>query len=224
MASQNVHIANTIIRLLMSTNRPGIKKLIDYLSGEKFFESPASTKFHGCYNGGLADHSLKVYSYLSEYVNKRKMKLDTVTGAGQKPLPIKQENLIIAGLLHDIFKANKYTGTKKPYGLNKQHPKGHALLSIAIIQKYIELEEIEILMIKYHMGVYGCNEFDEKQKGEYSLRGDHTKDESMSREDSKKLRYGQSLANAWFHNPVCKIISFCDEIETLEAKAAMETE
>ncbi|MEE9354760.1 MAG: HD domain-containing protein [Methylococcaceae bacterium] len=216
-----------IVFLLGGTGREGMKGLFEYLAREGFFTSPASTKFHGCYEGGLAEHSYKVYSYLREYVSKRKMKLDAVTSVGQKPLPIKPENLIIAGLLHDVCKIGAYLGSEKPYSWNKKTPKGHALLSIERIEKFIKLEDIEKLMIKFHMGIYGAYDFyekgswDYKKNAEYPLRGDHTNDKKMSREESKKIRYGKSLANAWYHNPICKIFSMCDEIETLEAKAAM---
>jgi len=47
-----------IIELLTATKRVGMDKLIIYLKIEGFFKSPASTRFHGCYDGGLADHSL----------------------------------------------------------------------------------------------------------------------------------------------------------------------
>ena len=80
-------------------------------------------------------------------------------------------------------------------------------------------------MIRYHMGIYGLNELYEpdswefKAGAEYPLRGDHSKDESMSKEESQKARYGKSLRNAWYHNPICKLMYFCDEIATLEEKA-----
>ena len=220
-----MEIKDQITQLLRKSSRPGMENLIKYVEKSGFFTSPASTKFHGCYSGGLAKHSFTVYSYVCEFINKRGLKLDAVTSSGQKPLEISQESIIIACLLHDIFKAGAYLGTKKPYKWNKRMPKGHALLSIEIIKKFIELTGIEELMIKYHMGVYGLREFYEKdswdyeKNAEYPLRGDHSKDEEMSREESKAARYGKSLANAWFHNPICKIIYFCDEIATLEEKA-----
>ena len=31
-------------------------------------------------------------------------------------------------------------------------------------------------------------------------------------------RYGKSMANAWYHNPICKFMYFCDEIETITDK------
>ena len=61
---------DTIIKLLLSTKRDGIVQLIDHLMAKGFFESPASTRFHGSYVGGLADHSLAVYNKLHELVTK----------------------------------------------------------------------------------------------------------------------------------------------------------
>lgn len=210
-----------ITELLTKTKRPGIGNLIKYMEESGFFTSPASTKFHGCYSGGLAKHSMRVYELAVKFGG---LKLDAVTAPGQKPLEIKHDTVTIATLLHDIFKAGAYIGTEKPYTWNKKTGKGHALLSIEIIQKYIELTELEILIIKFHMGVYGLFEFYEedswgrKTQAEYPLRGDHSEDENKTREQSKIDRYGQSLANAWYHNPICKIVYYCDEIATLEEK------
>jgi len=201
-----------IIQLLTSTNRKGMDAMIGYLKAEGFFEAPASTKFHGAYPGGLANHSLRVYELLTGFNNM--LMLGTGTGSGQEPLPLTQENITIAALLHDVCKIGAYIGIKKPYKWNRGQPKGHALLSIARIKEYIELTEIEELIITYHMGVYGLNEFykeDDWQSGEFPLRGDESK--------SKEERRGKSLANAWYHNPVVKVMYFCDEIATLEEKA-----
>jgi len=200
-----------IIQLLTSTNRKGMDAMIGYLKAEGFFEAPASTKFHGAYPGGLANHSLRVYELLTGFNNM--LMLGTGTGSGQEPLPLTQENITIAALLHDVCKIGAYIGIKKPYKWNRGQPKGHALLSIARIKEYIELTEIEELIITYHMGVYGLNEFykeDDWQSGEFPLRGDESK--------SKEERRGKSLANAWYHNPVVKVMYFCDEIATLEEK------
>jgi len=84
------------------------------------------------------------------------------------------------------------------------------------------LLQLEEMMIRFHMGLYGANEF-EQYCGEYSLCGDHSNDkEKMTREEkeaSKAARYGQSLRNAWYHNPIVKVMYFCDELATLEEKA-----
>jgi 23S rRNA maturation-related 3'-5' exoribonuclease YhaM len=188
----------TIIDLLLSVKREGIDNLIDYLCKSDFFEAPASAKYHGACVGGLAKHSLNVYSNLKDF--QKRLTLDCPG-----------EGIIIAALLHDVCKIGAYVRTKADDGWtnNRDKEKGHALLSIERIKKHIQLTEIEELMIKYHMGVYGLNEYDEKS-GEYPLRGDESK--------SKEERYGKSLANAWYHNPIVKIMYFCDELATLQEK------
>ena len=211
-----------IVELLQSTERTGIDNMIGWLVTEGFFTAPASSRHRGCYEGGLADHSYLVFQLLG--VNANGLSLDQVSSPGQKPLQFTEYNLIIAALLHDINKVGAYLGTEKPYKWNKQQPAGHATLSIERITKCIKLTEIEEMMIRYHMGVYGLYEFYEEGKwdyknAEYHLRGDHSKDEEMTPDESKAARYGKSLANAWFHNPIVKVICFCDELATLQEKA-----
>jgi len=208
-----------IIDLLMSTQRTGMDNLISYLIKERFFEAPASTKYHGCYTGGLAAHSLGVFNLL---VDCCPPDIAISHGHGEKPLPITNDTLKIATLLHDVCKIGAYIGSEKPYRYNRANPKGHALLSLIRIKKFIELTELEDLMIRYHMGIYGLHEFyseSDWQTGEYPLRGDHSKDATMSKEESQKARYGKSLKNAWNHNPVVKLMYFCDEQETLHSKS-----
>ena len=231
-----------IIELLTNTKRQGIPPLLDYLITDGFFESPASTRFYGCYKGGLAKHSLWVYETLSIY--NEQFDLGKARSPGQKPLTLGLDNIKIAALLHDVCKVGAYLGDEKPYRWNKAQPKGHATLSIERIKKHIELTEIEELMIRYHMGVYGLNEFYEKGSWEfetsaeyplgtiedivcdllgheeYPLRGDHSKDEKLTKEESQKARYGKSLRNAWYHNPICKLMYFCDELQVMGEKAA----
>lgn len=180
-------IKTKIIKLLTFTNREGIKDLIAYLENEGFFESPASTKYHGCYPGGLAEHSFNVYDLLTLYNSQCRLGID-------------DETIIIAALLHDVCKVGAYIGDEKPYSWNREQPKGHASLSLERIKKFIILTELEEMMIKFHMGVYGLTEFDE-EKGEYPLRGG-------------------SMANAWYHHPIVKVMYFCDELATLQEKAA----
>ena len=49
--------------------RDGNKELLKWLLSSDFFTAPASTKFHSAYEGGLAEHSLKVYK---RFLNSRK--------------------------------------------------------------------------------------------------------------------------------------------------------
>ena len=49
--------------------REGADKFLQYLCEKTdFFEAPASTRFHGAYEGGLLEHSLNVYECLCDFV------------------------------------------------------------------------------------------------------------------------------------------------------------
>lgn len=178
-----------ITKLLLSTERDGMDRMISELDTIGYFTSPASTKFHSCFKGGLAHHSLGVYILLSR--RNKELKLS-----------IAEDSIIITTLLHDVCKCGAYKGDSKPYTWNRAQPKGHAMLSLIRIAPFLELNELEEKMIKYHMGIYGTIEFE--AKGEYPLRGG-------------------GLMNAWYHHPICKIMYFCDEFETFAARAK-ETE
>lgn len=83
----------------------GIDLLEDFLCNSDFFYAPASSRFHGSYEGGLCEHSLHVYHTLKELVQL-------------KGLPIGEDSIIICGLLHDFAKVNLYVKTamnKKVY-------------------------------------------------------------------------------------------------------------
>ena len=203
-----------IIELLRETKREGIEDLITYLLQEGFFTAPASTKFHGAYEGGLAKHSLGVYDMFTKLCPD---KITEATGYGQKPLAY--ANLAIVCLLHDICKIGAYVRTKADDGWtsNRNKDKGHGLLSVERAKKFIKLEPLEEMMIKFHMAVYDTHEFD--GKGEYPIRSDKSECEGMSKEESSKFRYGKSLANVYYHNPICKVLSACDELVTLNEKA-----
>ena len=54
------------IELLKSTNREGMDKLLAWIEKSDFYKAPASTRFHGSYEGGLLEHSLNVYKVLKQ--------------------------------------------------------------------------------------------------------------------------------------------------------------
>ena len=56
------------LKLLRTVNREGIESLIQFLEKSDFFIAPASTRFHGDHEGGLAEHSMKVYEILKHKV------------------------------------------------------------------------------------------------------------------------------------------------------------
>ena len=47
-------------KLLLSTKRPGIENLVQWLDNSDFKVAPASTRYHSNYEGGLLKHSLNV--------------------------------------------------------------------------------------------------------------------------------------------------------------------
>ena len=85
------------INLLRSTNREGMEDVINFLEKSDFFKAPASTRFHGDYEGGLLEHSMKVYEILKDKVKIASISIDTP-----------DESIIIMALLHDVCKANYY--------------------------------------------------------------------------------------------------------------------
>lgn len=146
-----------ILELLKSTNRTGMDNLISSMNTQGFFTSPASTRFHGSFIGGLSAHSLGVHKLFSE-------KIDLFDLHNKIP----NESVIICSLLHDICKAGAYIQTGARYTYNQFHLPGHATLSLERIQKHIQLTPLERTIIQYHMGYYGTKEFDSR-RGEYSL-------------------------------------------------------
>ena len=85
------------LKLLRTVNREGIEDIIHFLEKSDFFKAPASTRFHGDHEGGLVEHSLKVYEILKHKVEHN-----------IKGITVPEESIIIIGLLHDICKTNFY--------------------------------------------------------------------------------------------------------------------
>jgi hypothetical protein len=200
-----------IIQLLTETDREGIDDLIEYLKVTDFFTAPASTRFHGCFEGGLASHSLGVYEILSGW--HEEFDFNHVIGFNINPQPVTDTNIRIATLLHDLCKIDCYRGLQKPYSWIKQTTKGHALKSLLRINRYIKLELIEELMIRYHMGFYGLVSFDPRS-GEYEIVNTISSEPRKSKEE----RYGKSWRNATHHNKIVKFMYFADELETIGAR------
>lgn len=147
-----------VLELLASTRRDGMAELIRWLDVNGFFECPASSRFHGCFVGGLAQHSLNVYARLNSLVALVRV-------------PVPEASVVIASLLHDVCKCGAYffDEAEGRYRVSTGNQPGHAALSLSIIQRFVQLSTLEAMMIRFHMGVYGCREFSEK-RGEYSLK------------------------------------------------------
>lgn len=147
-----------------NVTRLGADKLLDWLRSPNsdFFSAPASTRFHGSYEGGLCEHSLNVYDCLKSYLASEFVKENF-------PQPFSEESIAIASLLHDLCKVNVYrtswrnkkndeTGQweKVPfYEFNDMLPYGHGEKSVYIISGFMRLTRDEAMAIRWHMGFSG---------------------------------------------------------------------
>jgi len=217
---------DTIMELLLGTKRGCMEQLLVHLVAKGFFECPASSKFHGAYQGGLADHSLRVYELLNEKCLT--LSLDSDTSQGRKPLEIDTDTAIIAGLLHDVCKVGAYLGGLSPYKWNKQQPEGHATLSIERIKEFIALKPLEEMLIRFHMGNFGMYElykpgsWEWKTQAEYHMRCLAKEPKNPTPEEKKadqEARYGKSWRNAMYHNPVIFWMHVADMQAIAEEKA-----
>ena len=149
-----VKMKEKFIELLRSTKREGIENLISFIEKTDFFTAPASTRFHGCYEGGLLEHSLKVYEILNYKIKNNVIDLF-----------VPDDTIIITALLHDICKVNFYKvdyrnaknnrgeWEKVPYyTVDDTIPYGHGEKSVMMISEYIKLTSEEKYAIRWHMG------------------------------------------------------------------------
>ena len=82
--------------------REGADKLLEFLTSPErsdFFTAPASTRFHGAYEGGLLEHSLNVYECLDDFVKRPRLR-------DKYGFTFSDESVAIVALLHDLCKVN----------------------------------------------------------------------------------------------------------------------
>lgn len=146
--------------------RDGINNLMEWVENETdFFTAPASTRYHGSYEGGLLEHSLNVY-------NRLVFEMNTVIGEGWEDI-YSPETIAIVALFHDLCKIDRYVLTEKwrkdedgqweaydAYDYNKEKAEmGHGAQSVYYLQKFIQLTEIEAQAIYWHMGAYDISPY-----------------------------------------------------------------
>lgn len=130
-----------------------------YLLANGFFSAPASTKYHGAYEGGLFDHSFAVMNFLVDLSAKNNIKWK------------RAESPFIIGLFHDLCKIDQYRHPIKEtiYDGDKAcdiydetaweyNPdtsvKGHGDKSVILLSQFMTLTEEEVMCILYHMGAF----------------------------------------------------------------------
>lgn len=146
--------------------RDGIDNLLTYLEESGFYKCPASTRYHGSYEGGLLDHSLNVYYSLIEELKfifgndwQKRYRLESVT---------------IVSLFHDLCKIGRYKkGTKNVKNEetgyweavdvfqydNDYFAMGHAPLSLHRINQFMVLTDDEAQAIYWHMGAFDLSQY-----------------------------------------------------------------
>lgn len=146
-------------------HRDGSEKLLEFLLSRNsdFFEAPASSRYHGNYEGGLLEHSLNVYDCLKDYLSRERV---------QKTyhLNYNEETIAIVALLHDLCKINCYKQSMRNVKENGQWiqvpfyefqdtlPYGHGEKSVYMISGYMRLTREEAFAIRYHMGFSGSED------------------------------------------------------------------
>jgi hypothetical protein len=133
-------------------HREGLEDLLGWLQRSDFFTAPASSRYHGAYEGGLCEHSLDVYAMAKKVI------------AGFQ-LELSEESVVVAALFHDLCKVNFYkqdTRNQKINGVWQEVPYytieekycfgGHGSKSVFLIQQFMKLTTEEAAAINCHMG------------------------------------------------------------------------
>ena len=165
MKSMKMLTTNKRIELFLNMMNQSEKQLVspefmNWLTSNGFFTSPASTKYHGNYEGGLFDHSLTVTEQLVKLTTDLKLEWQ------------RKESPWIVGMFHDLCKIDQYEkvvdvegkilfGSDEVKGeeshfehSNDMLLDGHGEKSIILLAQFMTLTEEEILCIRYHMGAY----------------------------------------------------------------------
>lgn len=144
--------------------RPGATELLNWLEESDFFRAPASTRFHGNYEGGLCEHSVNVWEELVRLLR------------AYPEVRVTAETAAIVSLLHDLCKVDTYKVELRNTKVNNiwvQRPVfvfqedfcygGHGSKSVYLAQKFLKLTDAEAVAINCHMGPW------DRSPGDYSL-------------------------------------------------------
>lgn len=155
-----------IDKLLLGTGREGIEDLIVYLQQIGFYEAPASSKYHGAYEGALAEHSLNVMNCARTLAK---------AWLGKKGYEEIQDSITLCALLHDLGKCGQFgkplyvpnilksgkASDAQPFRINDDlMTLPHEIVSLVEIGKFLDLTEDEQRAIAWHNGLYGCFKYD----------------------------------------------------------------
>lgn len=164
---------NIVDRLKSISDERDTIGVIEWLKKTDFFEAPASTRFHGAFSGGLANHSWNVFCRLLQ-----------LNDCCYTEIPY--DSMVITALLHDVCKIGLYKTDyrnvksydpvdiennknarqdEKGFYVWKQEQiykadeafkfGGHGAKSVYLISQFLRLKPEEAAAINCHMGAYG---------------------------------------------------------------------
>lgn len=140
--------------------RDGIDELLGWLEHTDFFTAPASTRYHGAFEGGLVMHSLNVFVQLRNLRRWYDCKAS-------------DESVAIVALFHDLCKVGCYKvelrWRKDANDKWEQYPTykfdedfaygGHGAKSVFLIQSFMRLTPDEAAAINCHMGQWDATTY-----------------------------------------------------------------
>lgn len=145
----------SFIDICHDINRDGIDELLDYLEKGGFFYAPASTTYHGAYEGGLCKHSMDVLDAMM------RISITYLPDAGYLIKEYSIETIAIVALFHDVCKIDSYKAVVANDDIHRKYiwnpesiPLGHGEKSVMILQDFIKLTDEEKLAIRWHMGPF----------------------------------------------------------------------
>lgn len=160
-AQQN--LMTSISDELLSTGRGNIGEIVEWLrENTDFMTSPASTRYHFSFEGGLIAHTYLTYMSMKTLFNGVYKKLMQKSGYDEQSLLDLEESIPIVSLLHDICKVNMYHKTSNPrypYEVIKPIRMGHGSLSVFYANQFITLKPLEAEAIYWHMGPYDISDY-----------------------------------------------------------------
>lgn len=130
--------------------------MVNWLVERGFFTAPASTKYHGAYEGGLYAHSFEVARTLVQLTKDCGLMWQ------------KSRSPYVVGMFHDLCKIDQYRHPTMGETLDgtpiydpetwEYNPdtllKGHGDKSVMLLGQFYDLTEEEIACIRYHMGAF----------------------------------------------------------------------
>lgn len=130
--------------------------LCEWLQDRGFFTAPASTKYHGSYEGGLFAHSALVTEELVCLTKDNRLRWQN------------DRSPYIVGMFHDLCKIDSYMHPPMAVSMDNitlydtsawvHNPetllKGHGDKSVMLLSTRLRLTEEEVACIRYHMGAF----------------------------------------------------------------------